>query len=51
MSAALVRTQEAPKIAITKLQHLVDSFPQARDSAVIYIHPILNSIINKINEH
>ena len=51
MSAALVSTQEALKIAITNLQHLADSLPQAGNSAVEYICPVLNSIIEKINEH
>ena len=49
MSAALVSTQEVLKIAVTKLQHLAASLPQAGNSAVEYIRPILNLIIDKIN--
>ena len=51
MSAALVSTQRALKIAITENQHLADSLPQVGNWAVEYIRPVLNSIIDKINKH
>ena len=51
MSEPLVSTRDAINTAVGKLQELAASLPQVGTSTAEYIRPVLNSIIEKINQH
>jgi hypothetical protein len=51
MSEALLSTREALNTAVGKIQELAASLPQVGNSTAEYIRPVLNSIIEKINQH